>query len=91
MFKENLGRNPTKAELNRWAGRLINKSESDPTVTTSTTSYSGQNTSTVSRTKEGFSDTEAEEYLRSVTEADPEFGAYQAATTYMNALMNAIG
>lgn len=91
MFKEQLGRNPTRAELKKWSGRLIAKSEADPTVTTSTTTYSGQNASTVSRTREGFSDAEAEEYMRSTTEADPEFGAYQAATTYFNALMSAIG
>jgi hypothetical protein len=92
MFQEQMGRAPSKSEMARYSSMIISKSKAKPTVTTttSTTSASG-NTTSDTTTRPGYGAEDVEEDLRSRTENDPEYGAYQAATTYMNVLQSIIG
>jgi len=92
MFQEQMGRDPTKSELRRYSSMIISRSKAKPTVstTTSTTTAAG-NTTSDTVTKAGYGAEDVEEDLRSRTENDPEYGAYQAATTYMNVLQSIIG
>lgn len=96
MYQNELGRNPTDGELSRYRSMLINTSKADPQVTTtrttSTPDLSGRNTteSTSSTQKGGWSSAGLNQQLQGNVQADPEYGAYQAATTYMGALENAM-
>ena len=87
-----LGRAPTKSESSKFFGALNKYEKANPTVTTTTSNYSGEGdlTSQSSTSKGGVS-ADARAYLaEQQAKADPEYGAYQAATTYMGALMQAI-
>jgi hypothetical protein len=100
MYQNELGRDPTAGELSRYRSMLINKSESSPQVTTTTKKFlknpdgtqgaeiSGAGSSV---TTGGFGADDANDILQQKTQADPEYGAYQAATTYMGALENLMG
>lgn len=89
LFKEQLGRDPEDGELDRYTSMLISKFKANPasTTTTTTTDPNGNSTSK-STSKSGFNPAG---YLEDQAQGDPEWGAYQAATTYMNALQSAIG
>lgn len=89
LFKEQLGRDPEDGEMDRYTSMLISKFKANPasTTTTTTTQPNGDSSST-STSKSGFNPAG---YLEDKAQADPEWGAYQAATTYFNALQGAIG
>ena len=66
--------------------------KANPTITTQTTNYmgdtvTGQTSTTKGGVKEGARQLMAVEDVK----ADPEYGAYQAATTYFDAMMDMIG
>lgn len=87
-----LGRDPTKAEVASFQKALNAYEKANPTVTTQTTSYmgdtvTGQTSTTKGGVKEGARQLMAVEDVK----ADPEYGAYQAATTYFDAMMDMIG
>lgn len=87
-----LGRDPTKAEATSFQAALNKMERANPTVTTTTSNYLGQelqsqNSTTEGGVKEGARQMEAMDMAK----AKPEYGAYQAATTYFDALMNTIG
>jgi len=89
LFKEQLGRDPEDGELDRYTSMMISKFKANPasTTTTTTTDPNGNSRSS-STSKSGFNPAG---YLEDQAQGDPEWGAYQAATTYMNALQGAIG
>jgi hypothetical protein len=89
LFKEQLGRDPEDGELDRYTSMLISKFRANPasTTTTTTTDPDGNSTSK-STSKSGFNPAG---YLEDQVQGDPEWGAYQAATTYFNALQGALG
>jgi len=89
IFQSALGRDPTDGELARYSSMLVAKSKANPQITntTSTTDTSG-NVSQTSTTSGGFNPSDV---LNSAIENTNEYGAYQAATTYMNALLAKIG
>ncbi len=87
-----LGRDPTKAEISAFQKALNAYEKANPTVTTTTTNYmgdtvTGQSQTTKGGVKEGARQLMAMEDIK----ADPEYGAYQAATTYFDAMMEMIG
>lgn len=87
-----LGRDPTKSEVSSFQKALNAYEKKNPTVSTTTSNYVGdtlqsQNTTT----KGGVTDASRGLMATEDIKADPEYGAYQAATTYFGALMDMIG
>jgi len=87
-----LGRDPTKAEITAFQKALNAYEKANPTTTTTTTNYmgdtvTGQSSTTKGGVKEGARQLMAMEDIKK----DPEYGAYQAATTYFDAMMEMIG
>ncbi|AWN05112.1 hypothetical protein SEA_VORVOLAKOS_10 [Streptomyces phage Vorvolakos] len=87
-----LGRDPTKSEIGAFQKALNAYEKAHPTVTTQTTNYmgdtvTGQTSTTKGGVKEGARQLMAVEDVKQ----DPEYGAYQAATTYFDAMMQMIG
>ncbi|UVD39695.1 hypothetical protein SEA_ROSEPHARIE_10 [Streptomyces phage RosePharie] len=87
-----LGRDPTKAEIGSFQKALNAYEKANPTVTTQTSHYMGdtlqsQSSTTKGGVKEGARQLMAVEDIK----RDPEYGAYQAATTYFDAMMEMIG
>lgn len=89
IFQGAVGRDPTDGELKRYSSVLIAKAKASPTVTrtTTTTDTEGNQTST-SSSSGGY---DAATTLKDPLQKTNEYGSYQAATTYMNALLGAIG
>jgi len=86
-----LGRDPTKTEISSFQKKLNSYENANPTVTTTTQNYVGQDLkSQSSTTKGGVSADTRNMMAMENAKAEPEFGAYQAATTYMDALMKTI-
>ncbi len=95
-----LGRAPTKAETRSFQARLNAYEQANPQVTTTTTTYAGgmagaagtgDATGSTSVTKGGVTAADRAMMAEDATKADPEYGAYQAATNGMNWLMEMIG
>lgn len=87
-----LGRDPTKSEVSTFQRAINAYEKANPTVTTATTNYMGDDvTGRTSTTKGGVKDSARSLMAMEDVKADPEFGAYQAATTYYDALMQEIG
>lgn len=87
-----LGRDPTKAETKNFQSALNAMEKSNPTITTQTSKYVGQELqSQTSTTKGGVKEGARQVLATEDIKKDPEYGAYQAATTYFDALMQTIG
>lgn len=87
-----LGRDPTKAEIGAFQKALNAYEKKNPTVTTQTTNYMGDEvTGQTSTTKGGVKEGARQLMAMEDVKADPEYGAYQAATTYYDAMMEMIG
>lgn len=89
-----LGRNPTKAEIAKFKGTLNKFEAANPTVTTTTSHYAAGASSPDSQTSTTTGGvTAASQQLMAEEQAkkNPEYGAYQAATSGMNWLMEMIG
>lgn len=87
-----LGRDPTKAEIGAFQKALNAYEKANPTVTTQTTNYMGDTvTGQTSTTKGGVKEGARQVMAMEDVKADPEYGAYQAATTYYDAMMEMIG
>lgn len=89
--RDALGRNPTHEELRQFAAKANSIAVNNPTVTTTTSHYNarGDLTSSNSKTKQGAG---AEDFQMAAEKKvdTAEAGAYQAATTYYNALLNGL-
>lgn len=92
MYQNELGRDPTAGELSRYRSMLINKSKDSPSVTQTHNTYNsrGQQTDSSQTQSGGFDQNQANDLLQQSVQADPEYGAYQAATTYMGAIEQAM-
>jgi len=87
-----LGRDPTKAEIKTFQKALNAYEKANPTVTTQTTNYMGDTvTSQSSTTKGGVKEGARQLMAMEDIKQDPEYGAFQAATTYYDAMMEMIG
>src|SRR5437899_344585 len=86
-----LGRDPTKKEVSSFQTSLNAYEKANPTVATTTSSYKGSELqSQTTTTKGGVKEGTRQQMALEAAKADPEYGAYQAATTYMDALMQKI-
>jgi hypothetical protein len=88
-----MGRNPGKGEIGTFAGALAQAEQGNPTVETTTTEFdpvTGDPTNRRSVTSGGVSADAKALLAEDQIKADPEYGAVQASTTYMNAFENAI-
>lgn len=84
-----LGREANAEELAAFTGALNSYESANPSISTTTATYSGEegdspDTSTV--TTGGVTQDAAQQLLSDKARENPEYGAYQAATTYANAL-----
>ena len=87
-----LGRAPTKAESRNFLATINSYEREHPTTTTTTTTpKSGGGSSSSSVTTGGASAAGEQDVATQEAKKDPEYGAYQAATTYYNALMDMVG
>jgi hypothetical protein len=87
VYQNALGRDPSSGELSRYRSMLISRVKANPqhTKTTQTVDVNGNSTSS-SVTSGGATSQSLQQGLMDKAQADPEYGAYQAATTYMGAL-----
>lgn len=87
-----LGRAPTAAEYQAFYGNLNSQERANPTTSTTTTTTDAEgNVTNSQRTSEGgLGAGGAQLIAQRQAEQNPEYGAYQASTTYMNALMQTI-
>lgn len=94
-----LGRAPTKAETRSFQARLNAYERANPQTTTTTTTYAGGQvgaagtgdvTGQTSVTKGGVAAADRAMIAEEAAKADPEYGAYQAATSGMNWLMEMV-
>lgn len=87
-----LGRDPTKSEIGAFQKALNAYEKKNPTITTQTTNYLGDTVTGQTSTTKGGVKAEARQLMAvEDVKADPEYGAYQAATTYFDAMMQMIG
>lgn len=87
-----LGRDPTKAESRDFQKALNAMERANPTVTTTTANYLGDTLQSQESTTEGGVKEGARQMMSmDQAKAKPEYGAYQAATTYFDAMMAMIG
>jgi hypothetical protein len=87
-----LGRDPTKSEIARFKATLNKYEQANPTMTTTTSDYLGSELqSQTSTTKGGVSAASQQLAAQEEAKKNPEYGAYQAATSGMNWLMEMIG
>lgn len=92
MMRRDLGRTPSEKEVDDFQAKLNEAQTKNPYTRTTTTTYGADGSATGSETtttggidEGGFADS----YLEN-TDPESEYGRYQAATTYFNALMQAI-
>lgn len=87
-----LGRDPTKGESRNFLSTINAYEQEHPQITkTSTTTKGGQTIAQSSTTTGGASAAAESDVATQQAKKDPEYGAYQAATTYFNALMDMAG
>lgn len=88
LFQESLGRAPTDDEMDRYVSMMMASYKKNPATTTTTTTTDKTGNSTSKSTTTGQYN--PAEDLKNKAQADPEWGAYQAATTYFNAMQSAL-
>ncbi len=93
VFQQLMHRDPGGGELGHFAGALHTAEQQSPVVTNTTTEYdmnTGEPVGQTSKSTGGFG-ADAKQYLaQQQIKKSKEYGAVQAATTYENALENAI-
>jgi hypothetical protein len=93
MFQDMMGRDPGKGELSSFGSALSAAEASNPTVATTTTEYNtttGEAVGSSTVSKGGVAEAGKEQLAEEQIKGKKEYGATQAATTYMNALENAV-
>lgn len=87
-----LGRAPTAAETKSFQKTLNAYQQANPTKTTQTSTTDAMgNTSSTTSTSGGTTQAGLTDLAQQAAQQNPDYGAYQAATTYFNALLGAIG
>jgi hypothetical protein len=91
MFKDQLGRAPEQGELDKYTSMMLAQYRKNPQTTTTTPTKFGANGEVIDSTSTTSGGFNPQGWLEDQAQGDPEWGAYQAATTYFNALQGAIG
>lgn len=92
IYQKGIGRDPTGNELARYTGLITGYAKAHPTNTTTNEKYNGKGilVSTTSNQSGGMTSQGMGDALQQNMKTDPEYGAYQAATTYYNAMMDLV-
>lgn len=92
VWQQLLGRDPNPGELGGFAAALNTAESNNPSTTTTTTQYdaAGNAVSSSSTNSGGMTDQGREYLAEQRIKSNPEYGATQAATTYMSALESAV-
>ena len=90
IFQSAMGRDPTDQELAKYTALVTGAAQKNPSKTTTTYSYD-TNGQTIGSNRVTSGGTNLQQVALDKAKADPQYGAYQAATTYFNALIGAIG
>jgi hypothetical protein len=93
VFQDLLGRDPGQGEIQAYANALSQSEANNPSSTTTTTQYdptTGEATNSSSVTTGGMTDDARALLASDQLKKNKEYGAYQAATTYQNALDQAV-
>lgn len=93
VFQSLLGRDPGQGEISAYAQALAQSEEQNPSTTTTTTQYdptTGEATDQSSVTAGGMTDQSRQLLAADEIKKKAEYGAVQAATTYQNALDQAV-
>lgn len=85
LFRDQVGRDPDEGELSKYRGMIIRKASDNPTVSRTVYDANGNATTTTS----GGIDIQSE--IQDLVQEDDDYGTFQAGTTYLNALMSALG
>jgi hypothetical protein len=94
VFQSLLGRDPGQGEIASYAEALAQSERNHPSSVTTTTQYNtptGEAVGSSSVTQGGMTDQGRQLLAEDKIKQDPEYGAVQAATTYMDALESAVG
>lgn len=94
VFQDLLGRDPGQGEINSYAQALAQSEQQNPSIATTTTSFdpvTGEATDSSTVTRGGITDQGRQQLAADEIKRGKEYGATQAATTYMNALEQAVG
>ena len=90
VFQSALGRDPTDQELAKYTALVTGAAQKNPSKTTTTYTYDS-NGQAIGRNDVTSGGTNLQQVALDMAKSDPQYGAYQAATTYFNALLGAIG
>lgn len=94
VFQDLLGRDPNQGEISAYASALSSSEAQNPSTAVTTTQYdmsTGDPTNTSTVTSGGLSADAQAQIAADKIKSGKEYGATQAATTYMNALQSAVG
>lgn len=94
VFQDLLGRDPGQGEINAYASALSQSEQQNPSSATTTTQYdmtTGEAINTNTVTSGGLTADAQAQMAADEIKSKKEYGATQAATTYMNALQAAVG
>lgn len=93
MLTELLGRAPTAEELSKYRSSIAGLEKANPTVakTTTTLNDRGEVESSDTTTSGGVTDAARGMLITDAAKQGPEYGKYQGATTYFNAMMQMLG
>lgn len=94
VFQQLLGRDPNPGEISAYAQALSDSEAQNPSTTTTTTQYdttTGEAIGSSSVNTGGMTDQGRALLASDAIKKGKEYGATQAATTYMNALESAVG
>lgn len=92
QLSQMLGRDPSDDELREFAYRMNNLAAKNPTITETITRYKAGNvTSSDSKTRGGFDQSDLVQAAYEDAQDDPEYAEYQAATLYFNSAVQALG
>jgi len=89
VYQDQLGRNPTDGELLQYRKFVESQARAHPQTTTTTQTTDGTGNSSSNSTTSGGVDLDYETHK--ALQGTPEYGTFQAATTYLSALQAAIG
>lgn len=93
MLTELLGRAPTSEELSKYRSSIAGYEKSNPEITKTTTTLNdmGEEVAQSSTTSGGATDAARSMIVTDAAKKGPEYGKYQSATTYFNAMMQMLG
>lgn len=90
-FKTALGRDPTDAEVHTLAGSLTAAEKANPRVTTTSANFDAQGVQQGPMTTTTTGGIDANAFVATQLQDDPEAKEFQAASTYFPALMQLLG